>query len=254
MTEDSTYKQKYKDIRKRILEIEQDNDALNIKILKARKSIRHLKMERNFLLNRIEKSNGVLDHNIDESDLASDIYSHDEIGNMSHKLQITHHKREAAGGGGRGGKSAAANKLPRKKKDPNAPKGPGNVFFLYCRFERDKMKDQYPTENLGEVTRLLGQQWKALTKEQKKVYYDMYRREQEEYAEAMKTYTFNKNINTVETNDDHTSDLHDATDSNMVSVVSSPTHSTEVSVDFPSDDLHHQDSPEADTYNVVEHS
>jgi hypothetical protein len=57
----------------------------------------------------------------------------------------------------------------RKRKDPNAPKGPGNVFFLYCRMERDKIKDECQTENLGEVTRILGQKWKSLTKEEKQV-------------------------------------------------------------------------------------
>jgi hypothetical protein len=60
-------------------------------------------------------------------------------------------------------------KPQRRKKDPNAPKGPGNVFFLYCRFERDKIKDQYPNENLGDVTKLLGQKWKSLSKEDKQV-------------------------------------------------------------------------------------
>lgn len=69
------------------------------------------------------------------------------------------------GGGGR--KNAAA--TPRKKRDPNAPKGPGNVFFLYCRMERDNIKDEVPNESLGEVTRLLGQKWKALSKEGKQV-------------------------------------------------------------------------------------
>lgn len=58
---------------------------------------------------------------------------------------------------------------PKKKRDPNAPKGPGNVFFLYCRMERDNIKDEVPNESLGEVTRLLGQKWKALTNEEKQV-------------------------------------------------------------------------------------
>lgn len=78
---------------------------------------------------------------------------------------------------------------PRKKRDPNAPKGPGNVFFLYCRMERDNIKDEVPNESLGEVTRLLGQKWKALTKDQKQKYYDLYKKEQEEYETAMKSYT-----------------------------------------------------------------
>ncbi|KAI8642797.1 high mobility group box domain-containing protein [Parasitella parasitica] len=82
-----------------------------------------------------------------------------------------------------------ASATPRKKRDPNAPKGPGNVFFLYCRMERDNIKDEVPNESLGEVTRLLGQKWKALTKEQKQKYYDIYKKEQDEYEVAMKSYT-----------------------------------------------------------------
>ncbi|CAO3634808.1 unnamed protein product [Mucor hiemalis] len=119
------------------------------------------------------------------------------------------------------------NKPQRKKKDPNAPKGPGNVFFLYCRLERDKIKDEHPTENLGEVTRLLGQKWKSLTKEEKTKYYDMYKRELQEYEEAMKTYTLNGGgLGVVPSN---------VQDSGMVSIVSSPAQSTEISMDFPSD-------------------
>jgi hypothetical protein len=60
-------------------------------------------------------------------------------------------------------------KPQRRKKDPNAPKGPGNVFFLYCRLERDKIKDEFPNENLGDVTKLLGQKWKSLSKDGKQV-------------------------------------------------------------------------------------
>lgn len=35
--------------------------------------------------------------------------------------------------------------------------------------ERDNIKDEVPNESLGEVTRLLGQKWKALPKEEKQV-------------------------------------------------------------------------------------
>ncbi|KAI9315100.1 high mobility group box domain-containing protein, partial [Dichotomocladium elegans] len=75
-----------------------------------------------------------------------------------------------------------------KKRDPNAPKGPGNVFFLYCRMERDNIKDQVSTDNLGEVTRLLGQKWKGLSKEEKQVYYDLYNKELKEFEVAMEQY------------------------------------------------------------------
>ena len=35
--------------------------------------------------------------------------------------------------------------------------------------ERDKIKDEFPQENLGDVTKLLGQKWKGLTKDEKQV-------------------------------------------------------------------------------------
>lgn len=60
-------------------------------------------------------------------------------------------------------------KPPRKKKDPNAPKGPGNVFFLFSRMERDRIKDENPDENISDVTKLLGLKWKAMSKEEKQV-------------------------------------------------------------------------------------
>lgn len=57
----------------------------------------------------------------------------------------------------------------KPKRDPNAPRGPGNVFFIYCRMERDKVKDECQTDNLGEITRILGQRWKNLSADEKKV-------------------------------------------------------------------------------------
>jgi hypothetical protein len=40
---------------------------------------------------------------------------------------------------------------------------------LYCRLQRDKIKDENPEENIGDVTKLLGLKWKALPKEEKQV-------------------------------------------------------------------------------------
>ncbi|KAG0191367.1 non-histone protein [Apophysomyces sp. BC1034] len=156
MADDIKYRAKYKELKKRIRDIEDENDSLNVRLYKARKSIKHLKLERTFLLDRMEKIQPTVDS--DHSDIGSELLSHDD----PELRQTTKHTRLD--------KMLGA-KPPRRKKDPNAPKGPGNVFFLYCRLERDKIKDQYPHENLGEK------------------YYDMYKKELEEYEEAMKSYT-----------------------------------------------------------------
>ncbi|KAI8640564.1 hypothetical protein BD408DRAFT_419510 [Parasitella parasitica] len=245
MADDPKYRQKYKELRKRIREIEEENDVLNIRLFKAHKSIRHLKLERTFLLDRMDKSNhNPLDYNSDNSDVGSDIYSHDESDLNLHKIHSSH----KLDGRSRIERSAA-NKPQRKKKDPNAPKGPGNVFFLYCRLERDKVKDEFPTENLGEVTRLLGQRWKGLTKDEKKKYYDMYKRELDEYEEAMKIYTLNGGLATagsvISADVGGSQDISESVDAGIASITSSPAQSIEMSMDFPSDPGHqHHDSPD----------
>ncbi|KAI8326985.1 hypothetical protein BD560DRAFT_442510 [Blakeslea trispora] len=123
MTEDPKYRQKFKDLKKRIREIEEENDLLNIKLYKARKNIRHLKLERT---------------------LGFRYLLHDEPDMHLHKIQSSHKHHD---GRGRIEKlMVAAINLSKEI--------------------RSKMNTQ---ENLGEVTRLLGQKWKSLTKDEKKV-------------------------------------------------------------------------------------
>ncbi|KAL9550154.1 hypothetical protein MBANPS3_004860 [Mucor bainieri] len=181
---------KHQDYKKRIREIEEENDNIAAQLAKARHHIKRLRVERIVLLEEIEdlrqvrptprsskKSNGI----------PSSAYP--SLGNLGadsdSEMSISESVISAETKGPR--KNASA--TPRKKRDPNAPKGPGNVFFLYCRMERDNIKDEVPNESLGEVTRLLGQKWKALTKDQKQKYYDIYKKEQDEYEVAMKSYT-----------------------------------------------------------------
>ncbi|KAI9279017.1 hypothetical protein BC943DRAFT_332032 [Umbelopsis sp. AD052] len=174
--DDEKYRQRYKELKKRIRDIEEDNDILHVRLHKARKNIGRLRLERSFLLERIERVHERSDIDSDESDGMSDALSHDGLD--------FHHPQHMS----RKPVMRIFEKPQRRKKDPNAPKGPGNVFFLYCRLERDKIKDEFPNENLGDVTKLLGQKWKSLSKDGKQKYYDLYRKEQEEYEVAMKTY------------------------------------------------------------------
>ena len=58
----------------------------------------------------------------------------------------------------------------RREKDPNAPKRPANAFFMYCQLMRDQIRDELAGEaTLSNRTKLLGQKWKAMTNEEKKV-------------------------------------------------------------------------------------
>ncbi|ORX45717.1 HMG-box [Hesseltinella vesiculosa] len=170
MTPDDDHKEKYTNLKKRIRDIERQNDFLHIRVHKAQKSIRRLRLERTFLLDRIEKINGQLSFDDSEDEV---------LATSDQDTPLNYHHG-----------SQQKTPKPKKKKDPNAPKGPGNVFFLFCRLQRDKIKDEHPEErSLGEVTKLLSAKWKGLSKEEKQVYQDMYQKELEEYEEAMKSYT-----------------------------------------------------------------
>ncbi|EPZ36028.1 hypothetical protein O9G_002671 [Rozella allomycis CSF55] len=50
------YQQKYKDLKKRVREIEQENDELLIKMARIRRNIYRLRLERKFLFERMGKS------------------------------------------------------------------------------------------------------------------------------------------------------------------------------------------------------
>jgi len=178
--DDSAIKRKYKDLKKRVRDIEEDNDNLNLRLVKAKKHIYRLRLERSVLLERLERTADYLDDASDSNSDVSDAGTHSVLADVRprHENKSLHEGRQ----------KGSEPKPARKKKDPNAPKGPGNVFFLYSRLERDKIKDEYPGENQGDLTRILGQKWKNLAKEDKQKYYDIYKKEQEEYEEAMKSY------------------------------------------------------------------
>ncbi|KAI9353989.1 hypothetical protein BD770DRAFT_138502 [Pilaira anomala] len=172
MTEEIKNRIKLDELKKRFRSAEEENDLLQEKLLRAQKSIKRLRLERSLLLDRIDNSPfGVLD----DSDTGSDLLLHNE-------LIEKHNTKNSYPTHNNNNNNTTVIKPPKKKKDPNAPKGPGNVFFLFCRLQRDKIKDENPEENIGDVTKLLGLKWKGLPKEEKQVYYDTFKKEMEDQS------------------------------------------------------------------------
>jgi hypothetical protein len=69
-------------------------------------------------------------------------------------------------------------KNERKKKDPNAPKRGLSAYMFFANEQRDNVREENPGISFGQVGKLLGERWKALT--------DVQRRPYEEKAEADK--------------------------------------------------------------------
>ncbi|KAF9575293.1 Non-histone chromosomal protein 6 [Mortierella alpina] len=71
----------------------------------------------------------------------------------------------------RGAKAEEPKKKKRKvKKDPNAPKNPMSAYLMFCEEWREKVKAKNPDASFGELGRLLGEQWRGYSEDQKAPY------------------------------------------------------------------------------------
>eukprot|EP00878_Enallax_costatus_P023141 GHUV01024603.1.p1 GENE.GHUV01024603.1~~GHUV01024603.1.p1 ORF type:complete len:609 (+),score=227.34 GHUV01024603.1:931-2757(+) len=97
----------------------------------------------------------------------------------------------AAGEGEEGAEPAAEGKKqrkPRKKKDPNAPKKALSAFMFFSNANRERIKTNNPGVAFGQVGKLLGEEWKTLSAEDKAPYEAQAAKDKERYAAAMAEY------------------------------------------------------------------
>lgn len=92
------------------------------------------------------------------------------------------------GGDGAEGAPAKKEKKPRKKKDPNAPKKALSAFMYFSNANRERVKTANPGIPFGQVGKLLGEEWKALSAEDKVQYEAQAAKDKERYAAAMADY------------------------------------------------------------------
>ncbi|CAG8542715.1 3536_t:CDS:2 [Diversispora eburnea] len=85
------------------------------------------------------------------------------------------------------GHSSRKFKKPQNK-DPNAPKRPNTAYILFSNEIRAETKVDNPHANQKEIVTLIGKKWKALSREQKKVYEDRYFADKERYDEELRLY------------------------------------------------------------------
>ncbi|KAL4882857.1 Non-histone chromosomal protein 6 [Aspergillus karnatakaensis] len=58
----------------------------------------------------------------------------------------------------------------RKKKDPNAPKRGLSAYMFFANDNRDKVREENPGITFGQVGKMLGEKWKALSDKDRKPY------------------------------------------------------------------------------------
>lgn len=60
-------------------------------------------------------------------------------------------------------------KKKKPKKDPDAPKGALSSFIIFGNENRARLKDENPTASFQDLGRIIGEKWKAMTKEEQQV-------------------------------------------------------------------------------------
>ncbi|KAA8901828.1 hypothetical protein DIURU_003077 [Diutina rugosa] len=85
--------------------------------------------------------------------------------------------------------TAEKKKVTRKKRDPDAPKRSLSAYMFFANENRDVVRSENPGVSFGQVGKLLGEKWKALTSEEKTPYEakaeadkKRYEKEKAEYA------------------------------------------------------------------------
>lgn len=84
-------------------------------------------------------------------------------------------------------------KLKKEKKDsqlkdPNAPKKPLSSYMFFCKEKRTGFKSQNPEMKQGEISKLMGSEWRELSEKKKKKYILKADEDKLRYLDEMKSY------------------------------------------------------------------
>ncbi|KAJ3137650.1 Non-histone chromosomal protein 6, partial [Irineochytrium annulatum] len=87
------------------------------------------------------------------------------------------------------GKGSRPGGAGKKKKDPHAPKRPLSAYMLWCKDNRDRIKEENPSAGFGDIGKILGREWKALDESDKEPYNQMMKKDKERYDREIENYS-----------------------------------------------------------------
>lgn len=83
---------------------------------------------------------------------------------------------------------AEATTTRRKKKDANAPKRPLSAYMMYANDNRNTVRANNPSASFGQIGKLLGEGWKALSEDEKVPYQEKSANDKKRYEAEMAEY------------------------------------------------------------------
>uniref|UniRef100_A0A060SYZ3 ARAD1A15532p n=1 Tax=Blastobotrys adeninivorans TaxID=409370 RepID=A0A060SYZ3_BLAAD len=83
-------------------------------------------------------------------------------------------------------------KETKPKKDPNAPKRSLSAYMFFANEQRENVRNDNPGISFGQVGRVLGERWKALSEAEKKPYEEKAEADKKRYEEEKAAYNASK--------------------------------------------------------------
>ncbi|OQE28400.1 hypothetical protein PENSTE_c003G10093 [Penicillium steckii] len=84
-------------------------------------------------------------------------------------------------------------RVQRRKKDPNAPKRGLSAYMFFANDNRDKVREENPGITFGQVGKMLGDKWKALSESERKPYDQKAAADKKRYEEEKAKYQAQQN-------------------------------------------------------------
>jgi non-histone protein 10 len=176
--EEQKYLQKCKELKRRIREIEDHNDAMALSIARTKRSIQRIRLERALLLEKLEERTLF---KVDDSDgTVSPPLSPIEDGEHQ-----DHHEDVHA-------ESSGAKKRVPPPRNPNLPKRPQNAYIIFCEVEKDRVRNELEHIQPGEpfdLTKAMAEAWKDLDPKGKSPFYALYEDDKIRYYREMAAYS-----------------------------------------------------------------
>ena len=76
----------------------------------------------------------------------------------------------------------------KKRKDPNAPKRASNAYMIFCKERRAQLKLDRPDLPFGQLGKRLGEMWRSMSAEEKRLYEDRATGDRDRYKGEMNSY------------------------------------------------------------------
>ncbi|ORX74701.1 hypothetical protein DL89DRAFT_290197 [Linderina pennispora] len=214
-SEEKHHKYRCRDLKRQLEELEEYNEMLAVKLYRSQKRLRRMKIERNLLLERLDRTRRYTDSASDSDVPLKDSFVRAHI--SDNDAPEPQPRTAAAGRSRRRQNPASGVGTPQQQtpshsssvdpstttrksgsnKDPNAPKRPANAFVLFCQAERPGVKNSSVEMSSGELTRVMSLRWKNMSEDERKPYFEIYDREKLRYEKEMSSYIGGSTNNAV---------------------------------------------------------